>query len=889
MTIARSPPPEPGAGAAAAQAIELVQADPRRAARVASTALEQARSARDPAATSTAERALGLAARELGDVPAAVSHLKRAVRIAERASLSQRAAEARMSLCSVLAYRGDTAGALRQADLAAAVLRGADAARVEMQRAHVLQLLGRLDEALEGYGKALRWFRRRTDRLWEARCLNNRGVLHAYRGNLRAAEADLRRADQLCAELGLELAVADIRWNLGFVAARRGDVVSALALYDLADHYYLDHEVPRAHLLLDRCELFLSVRLIEEARQAAEQAVEELAGARRSLELAEARLMLSHAALLGGDAAAARVMAAHAGRAFARQRRPGWLALARYASLRAAWLGGSRSPGTLAAARRAAAALASTGWAVPALDARLLAARLALEQGRIEAAREELARASRARSSGPVELRTRAWHAAALLRLARGDGRGADAALRAGLTILDEHRAALGATELRAHVSSHGAELAGLGLALAVDSGSPERVLDWAERWRASALHLPPARPPDDAALAADLVELRGVVHDLDQAALSSRPTAALLRRQADLEQAIRRRSRLAPGRPGAPAEAALPVEQVVEALGDRSLLEIVQLDGQLHGVVAGTTSLALCPLGPLPEVQAELEALRFAVRRLAAGRGSPASLAAAADSAAYAAGRLDEMVLGPVGNHIGDGPLVIVPTGALHAMPWSLLPTCVGRPVEVAPSASLWRRAARAGAAAPGTDAGVVLVAGPGLAGAAQEVGALRRRYPHSACFLPDAASVQRVLEAMDGAALAHVAAHGRFRADNPLFSSLRLADGPLTVYDLERLGRAPRLFVLSACDSGLSAVHPGDELMGLASALFALGAATLIASVVPVPDAETRLLMIGLHQALRAGRAPAAALVAAQSRLAGPEPARLAAAAGFVCFGAG
>jgi CHAT domain len=61
-----------------------------------------------------------------------------------------------------------------------------------------------------------------------------------------------------------------------------------------------------------------------------------------------------------------------------------------------------------------------------------------------------------------------------------------------------------------------------------------------------------------------------------------------------------------------------------------------------------------------------------------------------------------------------------------------------------------------------------------------------------------------------LDGARLAHIAAHGVFRSDNPMFSHLRLVDGPLTVYELERLARPPRTVILSACDSALSAVHP-------------------------------------------------------------------------------
>ena len=51
------------------------------------------------------------------------------------------------------------------------------------------------------------------------------------------------------------------------------------------------------------------------------------------------------------------------------------------------------------------------------------------------------------------------------------------------------------------------------------------------------------------------------------------------------------------------------------------------------------------------------------------------------------------------------------------------------------------------------------------------------------------------------------------------------RVADGPLTVYDLEAMARPPGWIVLSVCDTGCSEVHPGDELMGTSAALLSLG----------------------------------------------------------------
>ena len=78
-----------------------------------------------------------------------------------------------------------------------------------------------------------------------------------------------------------------------------------------------------------------------------------------------------------------------------------------------------------------------------------------------------------------------------------------------------------------------------------------------------------------------------------------------------------------------------------------------------------------------------------------------------------------------------------------------------------------------------------------------------------------------RRVAALLDRSHTAHIACHGHFRRDSPMFSSLILADGPLTVYDLESLATPPSLVVLPACNAGIAAVSVGDELIGTASAL--------------------------------------------------------------------
>jgi CHAT domain-containing protein len=144
------------------------------------------------------------------------------------------------------------------------------------------------------------------------------------------------------------------------------------------------------------------------------------------------------------------------------------------------------------------------------------------------------------------------------------------------------------------------------------------------------------------------------------------------------------------------------------------------------------------------------------------------------------------------------------------------------------------------------------VLVAGPNLASGGAEVPLVAADHPDAIVLSDGSATVERCLAAMDGAALVHVAAHGRFRADNPMFSALELHDGPLTVHDFERLRRAPYRFVLSACDSGVLVPVGANELLGLDTALMSMGTAGILSSVAPVNDEATAELMVEVHRGL-------------------------------------
>jgi tetratricopeptide (TPR) repeat protein len=851
-------------------------------------------------ARSVAERVLGVASRDLGRPAQAIPHLEASIAHARAAGSASREVEARSTLAFAWLQVGKPRSALREAGVAASVP-DADHTRAFMSRALILQRLGRDAEALADYEQALRSARRHGDTWTESRLLSNRGVLFAYRGDFRAAEQDLRQAHRLHSEAGSALAAAEVLHNLGFVLARRGDMPGALALYDEAGAEFARLGFLRHEALVDRCEALLAVRLLPEARRAAETALRHCEEAGRPGDAAEAQLMLARACLLEGDLEAARASAGAARTALSAQRRSSWAVLARFVELEAAAAAGAPPADVERAARALAPRLAASHWAVPALESALLAARAAIEGGRLAAARAVLAAVPSARRRGPAALRIRAWQAEALLQLAQGDRRQALVALRAGLRVADDYRATLGATELRVRAGALAADLAELGTSLSIADGKVGEVFSWTERWHSSALVPPTTRPPHDEEAVRLLGLLRETVSRVGAATLEGDDTSALVRRQATLEQEIRRRShslrrdRAAPGRDRVATLAAVRAR-----LGrERCLVELVADRDHPAAVVVTERRAQLVQLGSAAEVERERSALLFALGRVARRRGTPAVLRAAVASLDHSRRRLDSLLFEPLAGFLGDRDLVVVPTGELHALAWSLLPTVRGRSLTITPSATSWL--ARERAPAP-REPSAALVAGPGVDGAAAEVERVRDAcYPGADLIRGDQATCARVGRALEGAALVHVAAHGEFRADNPLFSSLVLADGPLTVYDMEGLRRAPDCLVLSACDAGLTTSPQGGQPIGPMAALLGLGTRSLVASVAPVPDAGAADFMLVFHERLAAGAGVARALAGAQEdvidgalvadRVEAGDPGLLAAvaASGYVCFGSG
>jgi CHAT domain-containing protein len=138
-------------------------------------------------------------------------------------------------------------------------------------------------------------------------------------------------------------------------------------------------------------------------------------------------------------------------------------------------------------------------------------------------------------------------------------------------------------------------------------------------------------------------------------------------------------------------------------------------------------------------------------------------------------------------------------------------------------------------------------------------EVDALARILPNARLFLGDDATEDVLQTYGPRSKTVHIATHGYFRQDNPMFSSIRLGTSHLSLYDMAHLQLPVELVVLSGCATGLNVVTPGDELMGLVRGLLQAGAQSLVLSLWDVHDDSTKEFMVEFYTQLQQGRSKA------------------------------
>lgn len=856
-------------------------ADGRRAAERVATAARQARA---DEALIVALRAAGWAAREQYDHDAARRHLDEAAGIARRSGFDDRLSEVLITRSATYLERGDTGLARR--DLERAVRHAGPRTHAEVRFAQALleDTVGNLQAAADAYEDVLRLERDiRPDVRFKA--MNNLGLVNLLLGRYEQADRMLARAATFASTFSPTFAghAAESRAT---AAIEQGRPIEALQRYEEAERLLNDVGVHLVDLHLGKANALLSLRLLDEAADAAARAVvlvEDRTGG--LLMLAEALLPAARIALAQGDLTKAAETAARAERLLERQGRRGWRMRAALLRTQIDWHQGRVSSATVERLARIERTMRRLGNMPASVEAALLHGQVAAAIGRRRRALAAFDRAS-ADSHGPALLRLRGRLAKAAKAELTGNTRQLSQVCRIGLKELGEYRAIFASAELRSRAAAHGSALAELGLRAAVRSGRTEAIWGWMERSRAIVV-VREGSTGIDSELRSELAQLRALENRLAEIAPDDVvEQRELLQRIAHLERGIRnhmwsRRSETAA--PLMPSVATL--RELRSELQECALLQYTILDERMMGVAVTSDRLLMADLGPAESVRASGRKLAFALRSLSSPRSS-ASVAAAFDGARHELTALADVLTAPFDVVVSDADeIVVVPPPELIGVPWSALPHLAHHDVRVVPTAMLWWLTRDR---EPVSDK-VVAVAGPDLQAAGEEVASVASCYANPRVLAGADATVDAVCSAAAAARAVHVACHGRLRRDTAAFSSLRLVDGPLTVHDLEHLPTPAHHWILASCDLGSPGALIGPELDGVLATLLLSGAAGVVAAVVSVPDLETRDLMTDLHRALASGASLARALETARHRVDWSEPTGFVAGVAFSCYGGG
>ncbi|HEX8095945.1 CHAT domain-containing protein [Jatrophihabitans sp.] len=705
--------------------------------------------------------------------------------------------------------------------------------------------------------------------------LLDRGSLHLYRGQLARARQDLSQSAELAAEHGLLVEEFKAKHNLGYLEFLTGNL--ALALKTMDDAQAINAKVSLAVALLDRARVLLEVGLHRESDDALIEAAALFRADRLHKELAEVELARAECALLDGEIAAARRLAATARDRFRRRSNDRWRRDAELVLLHADLAAGRPGGRLVDPALRLAAEFRGAGLETQARTSQLVAAEALLRAGRTEQARAVAGEAGPVRSTDPVSARLHTRLVRARLSIAARDTASARREIRTGLAELANHQAQFGGIDLQTASAVHGRQLAELDLSLALAEGKPAGVLAAIERGRATSSRLPRVSAPSDPVAADLLAELRHAVDGLRSIrsdAAATEQADAHRRRVAELQRALRSRAWQAAGSGTAPRPAPLGQIEAELSRAGTALVCYFDVGGVLHAVVLAGGRSRIVTIGNSVTVSEMIRRVRADLDVLARGHLPNAMHSAVCATLNRSLARLSEVLLAPLA--LPEDRLVIVPTGSLAALPWTNLPPMKHCPVVVAPSATAWLAATRQAERGSGP---VVAVAGPDLVHSEKEVAAIGRLWPRSRVLAGGDGGRADVVSALASATLVHVAAHGQHQAENPLFSSIRLVDGPLFAYELDHTSRAAEHVVLSACELGQATIRVGDEALGLTSVLLRLGTRAVISGVARVHDDVAAEVMTRYHAALATGVDSAQALAAACSGSATPAP--------FVCFG--
>jgi CHAT domain-containing protein len=298
-----------------------------------------------------------------------------------------------------------------------------------------------------------------------------------------------------------------------------------------------------------------------------------------------------------------------------------------------------------------------------------------------------------------------------------------------------------------------------------------------------------------------------------------------------------------------------LTPEKIRKSLGkETTLIEYCSVDDRIVAAVMTSENVEIFPLASISLVRRLLRSLhfQFSRARLHAKNAGQSNESLMESTEVHLRALYDE-VMAPLRHRLRGHRLVVVPHNVLHYLPFHALFDGSQYLVDsfafsYAPSASIYsmchnRRAKPSG---PCLVLGVPDFRAPYIE---QEVQCVAAAVSESNVFLGQNATMDVLRNLGAQSRVIHIATHGSYRQDNPLFSTIRLGDSYLNLYDLYELRLPVQLLTLSGCSTGLNGVTAGDELLGLIRGLLYTGAQSLMVSLWDVNDHSTASFMASFY----------------------------------------
>jgi tetratricopeptide (TPR) repeat protein len=770
------------------------------------------------------------------------------------------------------------------------------AARVDLNAGNIFQRQGQYAEALDHYQRAWRIFRSDPEKDPEALAvaLHNVATCFVLLNDFSCALTVHKEARQFAQKHGMHVLVAQADYNMASLYYLQGEHDRAIEILRSTrelcsktnDKYHV------ALCQLDLSEIYLEVNQSADAQEMARQAAEDFRKLGMAYEGGKSLANLALATWQQNQAAPALDLFAKARKMFSREGNPLWCS--RMDLYRAIIL---REQGQYAEAQRLclAALKVFRKSRIPysLIQCHLLLAQLFLQKTDPASARRHCGAAlKRLQNIEFPILRCQAHHLMGRVHVALALPEQAHKSYEEARHILETLRSGLNREELRISFMKNRLVLYEELVELCL-SGSPRQRLEDAfehiEQSKSRSLRDLMLNSKSefrmdmalDSTLSHKIQNLRAEINwftsqyeaeQLGEGKGSSERAATIQmeirKRERELLRAVREIPLPIAESAGLVSPKAATLDEIRSVLSPEStLLEYFQIREQLVAVVLRCNSLEILPIAPIARVNDLITRLHYQFSKFRLG---PAYLGSFGKSLLETTlshlKELHEAIITPVRSLLQGDHLLIVPHGALHSLPFQALYDGKKHLIDdfrisYAPSATIFalchsRSANRAGRSL------VLGVPDEQAPFVSEEVRAVAAAIPKSDLFVGGAATAKVLQTKGEHARLIHIATHGFFRQDNPMFSGIRLGDGILSLYDLYQMRLPAELVTLSGCTTGLSVVRDGDELLGLLRGLIYAGAQTTLLTLWDVQDRSTAEFMAFFYERLNSCADKAGAL---------------------------